>query len=319
MKVDRTIRDAYAEQFRLNSLLRGEVDAVSEGIDSRWHYECRLKSEESFALKVEAGRCDARLRVEDFLGCTIVVQNATQIASAQEFVASSFDVKYQRPEHASVTSRRPTDFAFDDLRVYATAKGVDYVRTKEYADVVFEIQIKTFLQHAWSVATHDLTYKGHAINWAKVRIAHEIRAMLEHAELSIEQVDRLADSKSISREYAEYSRVTEIIGLIREHWTQEQLPNDLLRLARNIDRALGMMKISVSELDAALREEGHQGRGAGLVNLSPYGALMQTVVNRFPERLLRTRKGRAEPITISSQIDLPKEIGTLNVKYFRVI
>ena len=318
MKIDRIIREAYSEQLVLNTLLLEEVDALGNQLDPRWHFERRLKSEESYALKVEAGRCDSHLRVEDFLGCTIVVQNSTQIGAAKQAATAAFEIRYQKPEESRITKRRPTDFSFDDLRLYAMAKVVDYVRGKDYADVVFEIQIKTFLQHAWSVATHDLIYKGETINWARVRIAHEIRAMLEHAELSIEQVDRLADSRSISLEYAEYSRVTEIMRLLRKHWTAQQLPADLLRLARNVDRALGVVKIDLSDLDKAITDEGQEGRGPELENLSPYGATMQTIINRFPDKLSTGRKPRTEPITISSQIEIPGTI-SLNNKSFRVI
>jgi ppGpp synthetase/RelA/SpoT-type nucleotidyltranferase len=319
MKVDRLIREAYAEQYRLNELLRAEVDAIAANADEHWHYEGRLKSEESFTLKVEAGRCDSRLRVEDFFGCTIVVQNVTQISKAKEFVASSFDIKYQKPASAGSTERRPTDFSFDDLRMYVTAKSVDYVPPKEYTDVIFEVQIKTFLQHAWAVATHDLTYKNDAIDWAKVRIAHEIRAMLEHAELSIEQVERLAESASIHKEYPEYTRIMSIINLVRANWAPEQLPRDLLRLARNVDRALSAINIPVIDLEAALAKELSAGRGAALANLSPYGVVMQTILNSFTQKISTARGPRTEPITVSSQIEIPASLGTLNKRHFRII
>src|SRR6185295_542993 len=77
------------------------------------------------------------------------------------------------------------EFSFDDLRLYTKWKPDVTLPTPTFAGVVFELQIKTFLQHAWSIATHDLIYKTDSISWPKERVAFEIKAMLEHAENAI--------------------------------------------------------------------------------------------------------------------------------------
>ena len=61
------------------------------------------------------------------------------------------------------------------------------------------MQVKTFLQHAWGIATHDLIYKTDDVSWSRQRIAYQIKAMLEHAEMSIQEAGRLAEAVALSK------------------------------------------------------------------------------------------------------------------------
>ena len=93
--------------------------------------------------------------------------------------------------------------------------------------------------------------------------------MLEHAELSIEQVERLADSALVSKEYSEFEELAQIIASLKKHWSPERLPKDLQRLARNTLLVLNEFGIELAALDKNLSEETAKGRGAKLENLSP--------------------------------------------------
>lgn len=318
MKIDKSIRDAYSEHLASNSDLKEEVDKVFALRDSHWHYECRLKSPESFALKVEAGLFEENLIIDDFLACLIVVRNFAEIQSAVEFVQAHFNLVNRRPEDDSKTTRNPKDFSFDDLRLYCTAKPVEYLPDHPRSKIIFEIQIKTFLQHAWAVATHDLTYKTDEVSWAKTRIAHQIRAMLEHAELSIEQVKELAGSALVAKQYADFEDLAKIIASLRTHWTQEALPKDLLRLARNTRSVIKIFGISLNELNEQLAEETAAGRGAKLENLSPYGTILQTILHKFPDNVAK-KKRLDKKIPISKEVEVPTASEPLNKNVFKII
>ncbi len=56
------------------------------------------------------------------------------------------------------------------------------------------------MQHAWGLATHDLIYKADEINWPKERIAFQIKAMLEQAEVTISGVNNLISLPEVSKD-----------------------------------------------------------------------------------------------------------------------
>jgi ppGpp synthetase/RelA/SpoT-type nucleotidyltranferase len=106
-----------------------------------------------------------------------------------------------------------TLFRLIDLRLYVTLPDSPALPPTDLSDVVFEVQIKTFLQHAWSIATHDLLYKTDAVNWSKERIAYQIKARREHAEISIQEAEDLATSAALAKEDRKTVRVKKGISL----------------------------------------------------------------------------------------------------------
>ena len=153
MKVPASVRRIYEDQLPLYSRLKKMVDGRVAGLKQpRWHYESRVKELDSFALKLESGRCDPPTELEDFFACTLVVANATEIASAEEKVVSTFQVRVRRPASDEQTHKSSECFPFDDLRLYVTVPDRPSAPPTDLSGRLFEIQIKTFLQHAWSIA-----------------------------------------------------------------------------------------------------------------------------------------------------------------------
>jgi hypothetical protein len=181
--------------------------------------------------------------------------------------------------------------------------------TTEVKAVVFEVQVKTFLQHAWSIATHDLLYKADDANWSKERIAYQIKAMLEHAEISIQEAESLAASAALAKEDRQTAAIKKGIALVKSQWTKDELPEDVRRLANNITTLIEALRLEIGRLEEILNEGKAQRAGIHPANLSPYATVVQYLFSAEKARMvsLLTTDGRTK-ILIPEEIELPGDI-----------
>src|SRR5580704_14333064 len=119
MKIPASVRRIYDNQEEICKQLKTRVDSlIKPRLHDRWHYESRIKSIESFTLKVESGRFNNPAALEDFFAATIVVRNGSEIAVAETLAKDLFILDSRRPESDSHTKKPPEAFPFDDLRLY---------------------------------------------------------------------------------------------------------------------------------------------------------------------------------------------------------
>jgi hypothetical protein len=313
MKIPQSVRNTYRQQKEYYDRLKEEVDSLLMSLkDPRWHYESRIKSEESYALKLETGRARAD-RFEDFFACTLVVENQAKIEAAKKLVLDHFDLEYRKPKYDDFTFKGSESFPFDDLRLYVVYKDDPTVKPTGLQGMLFEVQIKTFLQHAWSIATHDLTYKADSISWAKARIAYQIKAMLEHAEVSIETAESIASLPGLSKNDQITKKLLETIEMLKEFWASEDLPKEVVRLADNVNSLCWSLKIPLDDLRRMIERETSEGRGTATLNLSPFCIIIQTVVNQSPNSLrtfMRLPRSRFK-LLIPREVELPDDFDAL--------
>ena len=308
MKISRGIRDIYSDVHPKYLELQKRVDnLLISKKEKRWHYESRIKREESFALKLETGRFQVDECLGDFFACTIVVENHARIAAAEELIKQLFTVVKRRPENDAETHLNPENFGFDDLRLYTTWRDDPARPPSGINDKPFEIQIKTFLQHAWGIATHDFVYKSDDVDWAESRIAYQVKAMLEHAELSISEASKLSDAKILGRCNHSHSELRSTIQAIKKRWKVEQLPTDLKRLAENIVHLSRNLGIRLDDLWIAVDGATESGDGAESVNLSPYAATLAAIVKARGTGVFDVlRKDRKKQIYVPDEIEIPE-------------
>ena len=314
MKVTNSIRSCHRQQcIRAEELAKRVRELLVRYKEKRWYYDERIKELESFALKIETGKIDNPDNANDFFGCTIVVRHGGEIESAKELVKKLFDVVSQDPTENRLTEKHPHSFPFDDLRLHAKLKH-DSRQARDsthnrLAKVLFEIQIKTFLQHAWSKATHNLVYKSDEISWPKSRVAYQVKAMLEHAELSIHEIDKLKESILLNKIDENTVRLTKIKKFLTDNWPPVAWPTDLVRLSGNVDSLLRLLNTDVEHVQSLLDIESDCGRGINTLNLPPYFTILQTLINQKPALI---RNFFADALS-DEKIVIPHEIDTRDI------
>jgi ppGpp synthetase/RelA/SpoT-type nucleotidyltranferase len=307
MRVPKSVRELHAELLPIYTQLKETVDLrIRSLISSRWHYESRVKEEVSFAQKLETGRERKPRSPEDMFGATIVVENHERIKDAEELVRANFSVTNRRPRDPRSTHLRPQHFDFDDLRLYVTLPTEPGSKPTIFKDALFEIQIKTFLQHAWGIATHDLIYKSTDIDWSSARVAFQVKAMLENAEVSISQARKSADAPALNRSNPESDLQIQAMKELRERWEASMLPQDIRRLAMNLCELKENLGFdSLSEIWTIVDEATRKGRGAKLLTLSPFGAITEAIVHSLGSKLFDRSKGGKWAIFIPPEIEVP--------------
>jgi ppGpp synthetase/RelA/SpoT-type nucleotidyltranferase len=296
MKINKLIRNLYQELNEKHQLLEERVKLEFEARkQKKWFFFSRIKEEESFALKLETGRVANPGEMDDFFACTLVVENRLAISAAVAVIEEICDVVKRRPANDNETHKSPHEFSFDDLRMYVKLKESDQLPPTPLNELIFEVQVKTFLQHAWGIATHDLVYKGQSVNWGRARVAYQIKAMLEHAEVSIEGVDSIAGSSVLKQTDERTHDVTEIISWLITTWDADGLPSDMVRLAENIYTLSKAIGITTEEVIDSVKNDTDKGEGAALRDLTPYSVVIRGIYNHHQLKLanyLKREKGR---------------------------
>ncbi|MBF8648765.1 hypothetical protein [Pseudomonas pudica] len=316
MKIVKVVRDLYFE-------IRPNYEKLSEEVSSNlkricenhnWFYISRIKEIESFALKIETGRVENPGAMEDFFACTLVVPTLSDIDKAENLVLEHYDSAYRRPKDDSHTSKPASSFAFDDLRLYVKRRSLASGRQPELDGMIFEVQIKTVLQHAWSVATHDLIYKSDTVNWPLERIAFQVKAMLEHAEIAIAEADRLSNSSAVAKRDKRAIEILALIESINKIWGKDKVPADVKRLAENIHSVLCTCNIAVDDFPNIISAE-RKRLGLLPADLSPYAFFVQALARHGEADLERKlKKSHKQKIVIHSGMDLPDWMSENNSK-----
>lgn len=318
MKTAPALRAEYARQRPIYDALGGIVDDLlrRKCAERRWHYESRVKKLLSYALKVETGRTSALDQVEDFFGASIVVRNSVEIAEAIALIETVADIQYRRPKDAAITPHRPASFEFDDLRLYVKLKPQPGMAKGPETGLLFEVQIKTFLLHAWAMATHDLTYKADDVSWGRERLAAQVRAMLEQAEITIQGASALSALGSLARENDETKTLRKVIEVAKATWEEDHLPADVRRLASNILAVLRATDITVDRWSELLAQE--CARGPLPLSENPYQVTIRLLIQHERRAIERFagKMGKVPKIVIYRSAETPDWVAALAQRNF---
>lgn len=301
MKISGSVRDLYNDLAQQAIPLKKYVDDIVKPYceENHFDYQSRIKSEESFAEKIELGRTE----INDFFGATVVVSQYNQIKLVRDYLSNDFELLETKPDSA----KRPQDFDFDSYRYYYKLKNSLSTEKLEYRDVKFEVQIVTLLEKAWTTIFHDYSYKTSDINWMKERLSYQIKTLLKNADMMIHEADNLSESSYIKDNSDTYEDLNNLKNILQKYWKSDFLSaNNLKRQCEALQNLLKITKITIKELDNIIKQETSKGKGAKLLNLSPYSSIIQALFDTNNQKFLNnTKKKQKNFILIVNEVELP--------------
>jgi ppGpp synthetase/RelA/SpoT-type nucleotidyltranferase len=193
----------------------------------------RIKTLESIVDKIETGRFKSLSAFDDLVAFTIIIDTRSQHAEVLAYLKKTFLVQEIRGRSSLADERM---FDFDATRVYArlSFSGVESPLSK----ILFEIQIRTLLQHAWSKITHPLVYKPLQIDVQKNRLAAELLANIEGIDRTLSTFSTVSRGvKRVDKNFSkELNTIIEMIdGLVENGVIPAELrPSNGRRFAENL-------------------------------------------------------------------------------------
>ena len=117
-------------------------------------FECRVKTEESLAGKLEKKGYKYKTLndITDIVGMRVVTYYTDDVDKVAAIAKQIFDVDWKN----SVDKRKHQLNSFG----YLSLHYICYLKEGPLRSIPFEIQMRTALQHVWSAIEHDIGYKG---------------------------------------------------------------------------------------------------------------------------------------------------------------
>jgi hypothetical protein len=154
--------------------------------------EHRVKSVGSVGEKLETGRFGRWSELDDLVAFTIVVPTASHESTVLAKLRAVFEEIGVRGR--GTAQKAPEVFRFDATRWYGRVRqggGTPQLEARAL-EIVFEVQIKTAFEHAWSTVTHDIVFKGQQVDWRSKRLAAQLKALVEQIDFLVNQFESAA-------------------------------------------------------------------------------------------------------------------------------
>lgn len=322
MKTSKVLRDIHEASYPFYLELEERVtEILKERVKrERWFFLSRVKEPESFAQKIETCKVDNPSKLDDFFACTIVVPTADDFDAAKHMIEEKFEIDDREKELTTRTNKSAHDFYFDDIKLYVYQRPDENGPPNKFDMVTFEVQIKTIFQQAWTDATHQFVYKSGSVSWARERIAYQIRAILEQADimLMLSKTSGINKFPALAKRHKKTTMIEVLIHQISDIWDETQLPVDKKRLANNIYELMTRIGCQDEFRDIVNGEISRLG-GSLPVNLSPYSFVVQALLNSSKGNLKRyfknkqcfRKKGCENIICIHADMDVPDWVNNL--------
>jgi ppGpp synthetase/RelA/SpoT-type nucleotidyltranferase len=154
-------------------------------------FDDRQKTLDSLAEKIETGRLRSWAEIEDLYACTIAVPLPSDEEKVVAFLQATFsEIRIKRRLAAK---KAPDVFRFDSTRFIGKLRMPEGDgEASPTTNILFEAQVKTLFEMAWSKTTHALVYKSSTIDWRSLRLAATLKASVEQMDLLLSGFEHTA-------------------------------------------------------------------------------------------------------------------------------
>ena len=241
MIIPAKIQQSFDLLVPLLEQLRERVEGSVFGYCSKkgFAYSSRLKTPESLAEKLESGRYSRFSEIDDLFGCVVVIPTLADEADVLAFLTAQF--AEVNTAHRGTSYKPPDTFRFDSTRFYGKLKDVPGAELPEQLfGIIFEVQIRTAFEHAWSVTTHALTYKSAVVHWKRLRLTAQLKAAVEQLDALVAGFEESAEHVTESEwpEVLAKTQISELFLRSRDDGTElipgELMPKDMSRFCDNV-------------------------------------------------------------------------------------
>ncbi|MBS5521619.1 MAG: hypothetical protein KHX56_05035 [Clostridiales bacterium] len=162
-----TIMSEYYQNMEIYKKLKYDVGEIITTLIDINHIKIsnmtlRIKSEEALKNKViSKAKYNHLDEITDILGCRIVTLFESDVDKIFDLIDKTFEIVEivdKRKKHKV----NNIEFGYTSLHLVVkfTDERCQLVEYQKYQDILFEIQLRTVLQHAWAEVEHGLGYKS---------------------------------------------------------------------------------------------------------------------------------------------------------------
>lgn len=185
----------------------------------------RIKSLGSVSEKIESGRFKKWSELDDLIACAIVVPTLSEESKALRFLERAF--RTIRIKKRGEAKKAPDVFRFDNTRFIGSLSPPANVAADDPVyKVLFEIQIRSAFEHAWSVTTHALTYKSGHVAWNRLRLSAQLKAAVEQLDILVLGFEETS-TKIAQNSWPEMQAKSNITTFFKDKFRAGALPLEL--------------------------------------------------------------------------------------------
>lgn len=201
----RRIIKQYHENQQIYRSLKHDIEDIFESVivTNRFRISSmsiRIKSEDALKKKITYKNKYREINeITDVVACRIITLFEDDVDRIYESIKDNFDIiEYNDKRKKNYDDR--IDFGYNSLHLLIkfNDERCQFIEYAPYKDIVFELQIRTTLQHSWAEIEHGLGYKS------QYEIPKDIRRRLTRLSAALELLDE--EFVQIAKDVDEYNK-----------------------------------------------------------------------------------------------------------------